>query len=139
MSDANKEIARRYIEEIWTRGNLEVADEVFAADILNHVLPPGLPEGREGMKAIVAYARSAFPNLKLMVEDIISEGDRVACRWTSLGTHEGELWDIPASGNQVAMTGVTIFRVANGVAVEHWVNSDDLGMMQQIGAVPGAE
>ena len=135
MSDANKTIARLYIEEFWTRGNLEIADQIFAADTLNHVLPPGLPEGREGMKAIVAYARSAFPDLKLTVEDIISEDDRVACRWTSLGTHESEVWGIPASGNQVSMTGITIFRIAGGVAVEHWVNSDDLGMMQQIGAV----
>jgi steroid delta-isomerase-like uncharacterized protein len=79
---------------------------------------------------------SAFPDLKLMVEDQIAEGDKVVTRWSATGTHQGELLGIPPTGKQTTATGITIDRIQGGKIVETWTHWDNLGLLQQLGVVP---
>jgi steroid delta-isomerase-like uncharacterized protein len=140
MSEENKALARRFLEEAYNEGNLGLADEIFASDYVLH--DPTNPEemrGPEGIKGFVQMYRSAFPDSRITVEDQIAEGDKVVSRWRGRGTHQGELFGIPPSGNQVEVTGITISRFSGGKFVEDWTNSDTLGLMQQIGAVPSPE
>jgi steroid delta-isomerase-like uncharacterized protein len=141
-AEENKALARRFLEEAFNEGNLGVADEIFASDYVLH--DPVIPEeisGPEGIKGFVQMYRSAFPDTHITVEDQIAEGDEVVTRWTGRGTHQGDLFGIAASGNQVEVSGITISRFSGGKFVEDWTNSDTLGLMQQIGAIsePGQE
>jgi steroid delta-isomerase-like uncharacterized protein len=136
-AEVNKAIVRREVEEIFSRGNLDAADEIYAPDYVGH--EPTTPEdirGLEGAKQYAAVYREAFPDLQVTVEDQIAEGDRVATRFTARGTHQGELEGIAPTGNRVEITGIVISRVADGKIAEDWTNFDALGMLQQIGAVP---
>jgi steroid delta-isomerase-like uncharacterized protein len=133
----NKAVARRWVEDLFNAGNLEVADEIIAPDHVHH--DPTLPDispGPEGQKQVVNLYRGAFTNAHISVEDHLAEGDRVVTRWTSSGTHQSELMGVAPTGNQVRITGITINRVSAGKIVESWTNYDALGMMQQIGAIP---
>jgi steroid delta-isomerase-like uncharacterized protein len=103
---------------------------------ISHSSPPGAAPGREGVKQYVTLFRTAFPDLRATVDDVIAEGDRVVTRWTSRGTHQGELMGIPASGKRVTFSGITINRVSGGKVVEDRTNFDQLGLMQQLGAIP---
>jgi steroid delta-isomerase-like uncharacterized protein len=135
--EANKALARRWFEDLFNAGNLEVADEVIAPDHVNHdPTLPDIPTGPEGQKQIVNLYRGAFTNAHLSVEDQLAEGDMVVTRWTGSGTHQGEFMGVAPTGNQVTITGITINRISDGKIVESWSNYDALGMMQQIGAVP---
>jgi steroid delta-isomerase-like uncharacterized protein len=137
MSEENKEKVRRFLQEAFTEGNLGVVDELFATDYVLH--DPANPEevsGPEGVKQFVQMYRSAFPDSRVTVEDQIAEGDEVVTRWTGRGTHQGELFGVAPSGNQVELSGITISRFEGGKFVEDWTNSDTLGLMQQIGAIP---
>jgi steroid delta-isomerase-like uncharacterized protein len=133
--EQNKANVRRVFEEGWNQGNTAVFDELFAADYLGHD-PSGPIHGPEGFKQYYATYRAAFPDTRLTIEDLIAEGDKVVARWTGTGTHQGALMGIPPSGKQVTITGISIIHIANGKAVEDWVNFDALGMLQQIGALP---
>jgi steroid delta-isomerase-like uncharacterized protein len=132
----NKAIVRRFVDEVWSKGNMAVADEVVAANVVDHNPIPGQAAGVEGIKQVVATFRRAFPDAQFRSEDMIAEGDKVVTRWTGRGTHKGEFADIPATGRAIVMTGIDIFRVANGKIVERWANQDDLGMMKQLGVIP---
>jgi len=134
--EENKAIARRLFEEVWSQGKLDVADEIFATDYFGHIA--GSPEVRrlEGFKQFVSMYRTAFPDLQFTIEDQIAEGDKVVTRWTSTGTHKGELMGIPPTGVQSTSTGIAIDRIAGGKIVEVWSNWDTLGLLQQLGAVP---
>jgi steroid delta-isomerase-like uncharacterized protein len=135
--EENKAVVRRWFEELFNAGNLEVADEIIAADHVNHdPTLPDIPSGPEGQKQVVNLYRGAFTNAHISVEDQLAEGDRVATRWTGSGTHQGEFMGVAPTGNQVTITGITINRVSGGKIAESWTNYDALGMMQQIGAVP---
>ncbi len=135
MSEQNKALDRRFFEAISNK-NLDALDKLVAADVVNHELPPGLPPGLDGTKAFLGMFTSAFPDLTFTIEDQIAEGDRVVTRWTSTGTHNGELMGIPATGKQVTITGLDINRFSGGKSVEHWAQFDQMGMMQQLGIVP---
>jgi steroid delta-isomerase-like uncharacterized protein len=141
VSEANKGLARRSWE-IVTKGDLDTLDDalqkVYADDIVMHE-PDEDVRGIEGMKQFVSMIRSAFPDLRVTLEDDIAEGNKVVSRWRAQGTHQGELMGIAPTGNQVAITGITIHRIEEGKIVEEWENWDALGMMQQIGAVPSPE
>jgi steroid delta-isomerase-like uncharacterized protein len=133
MSEQNKVIARRCIEELFNRGNYAVVDELFASDYIGY---PDRIVGPKGVKQAVTTLRHAFPDVRLIVEDLIAEGDRIVIRWTAHGTHEGEYEGIPATGKQATVTGIYIERIANGKFVEGWENLDALGLMVQLGVVP---
>jgi steroid delta-isomerase-like uncharacterized protein len=135
--EENKAVARRWFEDLFNTGDLEVADEIIAPDHVNHdPTLPDIPPGSEGQKQVVNLYRSAFTNAHISVEDQVAEGDKVVTRWRGSGTHQGELMGVAPTGNQVRVTGITINRVSEGKIVESWTNYDALGMMQQIGAVP---
>ena len=139
-AEENKAVARRWFEDLFNTGDLEVADEIIAPDHVNHdPTLPDIPPGSEGQKQIVNLYRGAFTNAHISIEDQVAEGDRVVTRWTSSGTHQGELMGLAPTGNQVRITGITINRVSGGKIVESWTNYDALGMMRQIGAVPEPE
>lgn len=136
MSEENKALARRVVEEVWNRGNVAVVDETFAHDYTEHNPRPGQDVGIDGYKGGVVMMRSAFPDLHLDVQDVIAEGDRVAIRYTLQGSHEGDLMGLPPSGNRVSSDGMVFARVQGGKIVERWGVQDMLTMLQQIGAVP---
>jgi len=142
MSEENKAIARREIEELYNHtGSLDAAEEIYAPDYVGH--DPTLPEDVHGAEAARQFAttyRSAFPDLTCTIEDQIAEGDKVATRFSAYGTHQGETEELgPPTGNRVEITGVSIERFSEGKVVEAWDNFDALGMMQQLGFIPGSE
>jgi len=133
--EKNKAIARRVIDEIWNQGKLEVVDEVIATDYIRHD-PTNSIRGADGYKQLVAVLRSAFPDIRLTIEDITAEGDKVAFRLTSTGTHKGEFMGIPPTGKHATVTDISIYRFADGKLVEDWASADFLGLLQQLGAIP---
>lgn len=136
-TEQNKATMRAIPEQIFNLGNIDAADRLFAANYIEHVpVIPGLPPGVAGLKVYVTAVRSAFPDLRLTVEDLVAEGDRVVMRASVTGTHKGELMGIPPTGKQATWTEIHICRFADGKVVEHWANSDQLGMLQQLGAIP---
>jgi steroid delta-isomerase-like uncharacterized protein len=137
--EANKQTVRRVPEEIFNAGWVEAIDEVFAPDYLEHALPPGYPTGVAALRRFVEGIRTAFPDLRQEVEDIIAEGDRVAARLVVRGTHTGawELLPVPPSGRTVEWTETHVVRMQDGRIVEHWENRDELGLLQRLG-VPAA-
>lgn len=136
MSEANKTLVRRVYDDMWNKSDLSVPDTIYAPDVVNHELPPGMPEGIEGTKAYFGMFLSAFPDTQMTVEEQIAEGDKVVTRWTARGTHTGELMGIPPTGKQVTVTGINVDRIAGGKIVEEWGEFDMMGMMQQLGVVP---
>jgi steroid delta-isomerase-like uncharacterized protein len=136
MSESNEEINRGQIEEIWNQGNLDAIPKFYAADVVIHGAPSELPPGTEGVRVSIGGFRAAFPDLHLTIEDTIVQGDKLVFRWSWTGTHKGEFLGIPPSGKKVASNGMSIVRLAGGKIVEAWNASDDLGLMQQLGAVP---
>jgi len=136
MYEENKSLARRLFEEVWNKGNLDAIDEIYAPDIVNHTLPPGIPQGIEGNKMFTKMYLTAFPDTKMTIDLQIAEGDKVVTRWHAQGTHKGELMGIPATGKQATVTGIVIDRIAGGRIVESWGEFDQMGMMQQLGVVP---
>jgi steroid delta-isomerase-like uncharacterized protein len=135
-ADESKAIVRRVNEEIWNKGDLDVIDEVIADDFVTTVIgAPDQIRGPQGFREFVVMYRTAFPDLRLTIEEQITEGEIVVTRWKATGTHEGELMGIPATGKQATTSGVNINRVSGGKLVEGWSLFDQLGLLQQIGAV----
>jgi steroid delta-isomerase-like uncharacterized protein len=137
VSEESKALVRRQEEELFGRGNLDVADEIYAPDYVGH--DPSNPEDVRGLQAAKRAAadyRRAFPDLRVTVEDLIAEGDKVAARLRVRGTHLGDLNGIAPTGRRVDFTGIVMSRVEGGRIAEDWANFDDLGMMRQLGVIP---
>jgi len=132
-AQTNAEIVRRVADEVWNRGDLAVADELFADDFINHDPNPGGVTDLEGYKRWVGEWRAAFPDFHVELHDLIAEGDKVAARYTVTGAHQGELLGVPASGIQVAMKGISIYRLDHGEIAEVHHSYDLLGVGQQVG------
>jgi len=137
MSEQNKNAVRRLFEEVWNKGYVPVADELFAPTYTHHdSSTPDVGRGPESEKKRVSLYRNAFPDLRLTIEDLIAEGETVMARWSCRGTHRGDLNGIAPTGKQFTISGISIARFASGKMVEGWVNWDALGLMQQLGVVP---
>jgi steroid delta-isomerase-like uncharacterized protein len=137
VSEENKALVRRLVAEVWNAGDLDIIDELLAPEWVRH--DPAAPEqlrGPDGFRRFVEMYRSAFPDLRFTVEDQVAEGDRVATRWSAVGTHQEELMGMPPSGNRAEVTGITLERFSGGKFVESWDQYDALGMMRQLGVVP---
>lgn len=136
----NEAVSRRVLEEVFNKGNLGIADELLAPDAVNHdpATPPEMRNfrGPELLRQTVSMYRSAFPDLRLTVEDAISQGDRVVLRWRSEGTHRGELLGLAPTNARGSVTGITIDGFENGKIVESWTEWDNLGLARQLGAAP---
>ena len=136
MSEQNKALVRRLLEDDISKGDRAVAEAIIAPDFFDHTNPPGMQRGLEGHNAIVALFRAAFPDQWWQIEDLIAEGDRVVART-----------DRPVAGMPkksprcvpvivVRVGGMHILRIAAGKIAEHWGNNDDLGLLRQLGAIP---
>jgi predicted ester cyclase len=135
-AEDNKANNRRFYEEVINQKRLAVVDEVAGANYVSHSFPPGLPPGREGLKAFVSAFHAAFPDGHLSIDQMIAEGDTVATRLTFRGTHTGNFLSIPPTGKQVAVPALDMARFADGKLVEHWGGPDQMSLMQQLGVVP---
>jgi steroid delta-isomerase-like uncharacterized protein len=132
--EENKELVRRFYEEVWNRGNVDMAKEVFADDYVRHDLrPTEAKPGGAGQAKIAADFRRAFPDLNFRVDLMVAEGDTVAARWTAEGTHSGPWGGLAPTGNRARFSGVNFFRIRDGKVAEIWNHRDDLGLMQQVG------
>jgi steroid delta-isomerase-like uncharacterized protein len=140
MSAENKALAGRFHREIFERGHLNAVEEICAPEFVWRApnMPPGMPSGLEGARWFAAMVRNAFSEIRITRDDTIAEADRVVDRWTFHGTHTGEFMGVPATGRQVRVTGIDIFRIANGRLTELWQSWDQLGMMQQLGVIPAS-
>ena len=135
QAEANKAIIRRY-RQAHNQNDMAALDEIVSADIISHNGLPGLPAGREGGKMAHQGSLAAFPDGRTTTDDLIAEGDKVVERFTLVGTQKGDFMGIPASNKQVRVTGMSIFRIANGKIVEHWGENDGIGLMMQLGVLP---
>ena len=130
-----KRLVRDFFEAVNARDMQ--AFEIFAPDALHHNPFPGTPPGREGNKQGMLFLFAAFPDWQTTIEDLIAEGDKVVVRMTQRGTHQGTLFGFPASSKQVTAEGIAIFRLHNEQIVEEWLLTDQLSVLQQIGAIQG--
>src|SRR5215210_782920 len=139
-AEENKEVVRR-LWGLFEEGDIdEQVDELLAPDYVNH--SPGTPDqptGPEGVKAVLRMFRSGIPDARVVVSDMIAEDDKVAVRYTIEGTHEGDLFGVPPTGQRVSIESFTVERVSDGKIREHWRVTDTLDMMQQLGAIPTPE
>ncbi|HUS17201.1 MAG TPA: ester cyclase [Chloroflexia bacterium] len=134
--EANKALVHRFLEEAWNRKNPEIADELLAPSYVYH--GSGQEPGPGGARNLIALFSTAFPDATATVNNIVAEGEQVAVRWTTEGTHLGDFGGLPATGQKVVMTGMEFFRIVDGKVVERWSNSDTLGLLQQLGVVSPA-
>lgn len=133
-AEQNKQVFRRVIEEGFNSGNLAALDEFFSTTYQEHQF--GLPPTLEGFKEDIHGLRAAFPDLKLTIEEIIAEGDKVWARMTARGTHRGQFMGLAPTGKSFAITVIDICRFENGKIVEHWGVPDRFHLMAQLGALP---
>lgn len=138
MSEENKALIRRWFEEVWNKGHEEGIDEMFAADGIAHGLAEEsdkILRGPEGYKPFYRKFRSAFPEIEVVVDETIAEGDKVAARCTVRGKHQSDSLGFSATGKSTEFTGITIVRIADGKIVEAWNNFDFMTMFKQLGAL----
>jgi steroid delta-isomerase-like uncharacterized protein len=133
MAD-NKAIVRRWFDEVWNQGRIEAIDELLAADGVAYGLGPDL-HGPAEFKPFHAAYRQAFPDVRIEVDDLVEEGDKVAYRWTATMTHHGHFLGIAPTGRASRFLGMGIVRIRDGQIVEGWNVFDQLGMLQQLGLV----
>ena len=138
----NKEIVRRYYEEAFNEGRIDLLDELIAADVVNYdpvsdtTLTPEEARGFEGFRRHVEIAREAFPDATVTIEEMIAEDDTVLVRFTFAGTHEGRFGGIEPTGNRVSSSNMVLMRLENGKIVERRAESDNLDFLQQLGVSP---
>jgi predicted ester cyclase len=134
-TEDNKAAVHQLLEELFNKRNLAYVDMACAPTIVHHGLTPGLA-GIEGTKRAAGMWLAAFPDVHFAFEDWIAEGDKVVVRVTYSGTQQGELMGIPPTGKPFSVTGIEIYRFDDGKIIEHWLEVDNLGMLQQLGVVP---
>lgn len=135
-TDENKAIVRRFIDEAFVRGNPDPLDDLVSEDFTPRTWPSVEP-GVESLKQTVTRMASGLSDVRFDVEDIIAEGDRVAVRLTAHAVHKGDFMGVLAAGKGYEISEIHIFRLADGKIAEHWHVADMLGMMRQLGAMPG--
>ena len=133
MSEENKALARKFMEEVMNKRNVSAIPQLVAANFVGYQGAQTI-EGQEGLKQMANMYLTAFPDVKITVLDQLAVGDKVVTRWKATGTHKGDLMGMKPSGKKVNVTGITIDRIAKGKIVEEWEEFDSAGMMQQIGA-----
>lgn len=131
--EENKEIARRFPEEVATEGNLDLIDDICAEDILDHS-PMWEVRGRDALKEQSRAVFEAFGDFSATVEDVVAEGDMVAMRVTVRGTHDGEFMGLEPTGRSFEFGNMVFTRIEDGRIAERWVQPDLLGLLRQLGA-----
>jgi steroid delta-isomerase-like uncharacterized protein len=138
MTDDNKAIRRRY-HDAWNAGDVDALNSIMASDVVNHSPLQGQAEGIDGFKEAIQWMRAGVPDLAIVIDSTVAEGDLVATRWTGSGTQTGTLMGIPPTGRPVTVSGIDICRIADGRIVEYWQVLDTLSMLQQLGAIPSPQ
>ena len=136
--EENKTFMRRFYEEVFNQRNLAAIDDFVAPTFFNHSASQlGMPAGDlEHVKQFLSVVMQSFPDLHYTIEDMLAEGDKVVTRLTLSGTQQGDFMSIPPTGKHATISDIEIFRIADGKAVEVWVQADFLGLLQQLGAMP---
>lgn len=127
---------RRLYEEVISCGKMEIIDDLYSSNYINHAAPFGLSRDLSGLKRLFGIFHQAFPDQHIEAEEIYVIQDRVIARWTLTATHRGHFVGVPPTNRAITMTGIDIERIENGRIAEHWGGEDMLGLLQQIGAVP---
>ena len=136
MSEDNKALLRRWFDEVWNKGRADAIEEMFDEDGIAHGLsddPANPIRGPQNFKPFHTTFREAFPNMVIVIEDMIAEGDKVAARCSVRGRHEGDFLEKAATQSPVEFTGIAIVRIADGKIVEAWNNFDFMTMYKQTG------
>jgi steroid delta-isomerase-like uncharacterized protein len=136
--ESNVQVVRRFFEVGPSKGDITAADALLAPDFALHIPLPAPGPGRAAMNNIITTCRAAFHGLQVTVEDMVAEGDKVTCRFTARGVHKGEFMGLPPTGKEIRMTGIEIFRLRDGKIAELWGEANLMGLMQQLGLLPGA-
>jgi len=134
-TEENKALLRRFYEA-FNKERLAAMDQYCTPDYIDHTNPPGVPPTLEGTKMFLSVFLTAFPDMHLMAEQMVAEGDTVMAHAWFSGTHKGEFQGMPPTGKQVKVEAFDMLRIAGGKFAEHWGVFDALGMMQQLGAIP---
>ena len=137
MSTDNKAIVRRLYEEVWNKRRLELVDEIISpSHAIHDPTASGSAVGPEAYKRQVTRFITAFPDLRLTIEDMVGENEKLAVAWTISGTHKGEFMGIPATNKKVSVDGITINHIVNAKIMDSYISWDAWGAMQQLGVVP---
>ena len=135
--EANVAVARRLANDVFSKGDLKVFDEIFADRYVNHNIPvPGIPGTKAGFRELVVATRKAFPDVRVQVEDVVAEGDYVVFRDTVKATSRGEFFGVPPNGKPLDWTEIHFLKIADGKIVEHWTNFDQVRILRQLGVIP---
>jgi predicted ester cyclase len=137
-TEQNKTNVRRIFEEGINQRNFAALDELVAPNYVNRSFPGPVP-GPEGIKAVVGMFLAGFPDMHIVVEDVVAEGDMVCTRGYFTGTHTGDFQGIPATGKSFKAGYIDMWRFEAGRAVENWAQLDMLGLMQQLGVIPAPQ
>jgi predicted ester cyclase len=132
---SNKELVRRFYRDVYVDWNMAVADAVLSPRFRSHDWPQGGPTGPTAFRDYYAALRSAVPDARYEVDDLIAEGDRVVVRWRLRGTHKGAFRGIAPTGRPITLNGIAIYRLQSGKLMERWVVSDLYGVLQESGAL----
>src|SRR5258708_28500955 len=138
MAAQSTETSRRVFEEVWNNKKIDAVAQLMAASYVHHDPQcPGVSSGVEGYKQFVSHYLNACRDLHFTIDDEVADEQTIVSRWTATGTHQGDLPGIPRTGRKFSVTGITMARVKNGKFIESWNNWDALGLMQQLGDLPG--
>ena len=131
-----KALARMYIEEVWNSGNLTSLEDLTTEDFAYHLARQPARD-RDGMRAFLARTREAFPDWRVVIKGIVADEDAVAVRWTGQVTHLGSFHGVPPTGRTIEVSGINFYRLQDGKVAEEWEETDSLGMLAQLGVLPG--
>jgi steroid delta-isomerase-like uncharacterized protein len=134
--EKNKALVRRFVEEVFVAGRTDAVDELVHPDFVPHSWP-GTGPGPAELKRAMTRVFGGLSDVRMTIEDVIAEGDKVAVRLTAQAVHTGEFMGMPASGKAYSIPELHVFRIRDGKVAEHWGQADLLGMMRQLGAMPG--
>lgn len=134
--ETNKAIVRRMFEQVWNKRRVDLIEEFFTEDVVQHIVGISSKPGLENVREAASMILNAYPELQHAIDDEIAEGDKVVNRWKMTSTHSRELNGVPATGKQVIQSGVSIFHLSNARVNEFWLLTDNLELMQQLGIKP---
>jgi steroid delta-isomerase-like uncharacterized protein len=135
-TEDNKVAVRRFYEEVINKKNVAALELFISPNCIDHALSAGMPDGIEGIKQFISRYLTAFPDLHFKVEVMIAEKDKVVARLTTQGTQIGPFLGIPPTGKHTSICCIDVNRMTGGKSVEHWLEMDTLGLLQQLGAIP---
>ena len=136
MSEANKALVQRWGDEGFNKRNVSLSDEIYDQDVFYFEPAAGEVRGLEALKDFVKSWLAAFPDAQLTIDEQVAEADRVATRWTFVGTHEGKFRGVMPTGKSIKMRAMYFYRFGGGKVVEIWAMVDSLGLLRQLGVAP---